>query len=164
VSWSQEVTKSYNGLRKEGEMKKISALVTLLTLCGPAAVPKQLPPSTSIIQLIANPEKYNGQTVTVIGFMTVAFESDMLYLSYEDYEHAVVPNAIWFERNPRIMAASERLDMNYVEIIGTFTTDPVGFGLGRPGVGGIKNISSAVLRSELKHPIAEKFANAHKKH
>jgi hypothetical protein len=145
-------------------MKRISAILIVLTLCGPAAVPKQLSPGISLIQLIANPEKYNGQTVTVIGFMTIAFESDMLYLGYEDYQHAIVPNAVWFERNPRIMADNERLDMNYVQIVGTFTTDTIGFGLGRPGVGGIKTISSAVLNSELKHPIAEKFANAHKKH
>jgi hypothetical protein len=145
-------------------MKKISVLLILLMLCGPTTVPKQLPPYTSIIQLIANPEKYEGQTVTVIGFMTIAFESDMLYLSYEDYQHAIVSNALWFERNPHIMADSERLDLNYVEIVGTFTRDLTGFGLGRPGVGGIRNVTSAVLRSELKHPIAEKFANAHKKH
>jgi len=144
-------------------MRKISVLIILLTLCGPAAVPKQLPPAISIIQLIANPEKYNGQTVTVMGFMTIAFESDMLYLSYEDYQHAIVPNSVWFERNSHIMADSEKLDMNYVEIIGTFTTDTIGFGLGRPGVGGIKNVTSAALRSELKHPVAEKFASAHKK-
>ncbi len=114
-------------------MKKISALLILLILCGQAAGPKQLPPGVSIIQLI-------------------------------DYQHAIVPNAVWFERNPSIMADSERLDMNYVEIVGTFTTDTIGFGLGRPGVGGIKNIRSAVLQSELKHPIAERFANTHKKH
>jgi hypothetical protein len=144
-------------------MRKILVLIVLLTICGPAAVPKQLPPAISIIQLIANPEKYNGQTVTVMGFMTIAFESDMLYLSYEDYQHAIVPNAVWFERNPHIMADSEKLDLNYVEIIGTFTTDTIGFGLGRPGVGGIKNVTSAVLRSELKHPIAERFVGTHKK-
>ena len=145
-------------------MKKISALFILLTLYGPGAVPKQLPPGVSIIQLIANPEKYNGQIVTVIGFMTIAPESDMLYLSHEDYQHAIVPNAVWIERNPHIMADVERLDLNYVEVVGTFTTDTIGFGLGRPGVGGIKSIGSTVLQSELKHPIAEKFANAHKRH
>jgi hypothetical protein len=151
------------GLTKEDEMKRISALIILLALCGSNAIPKQLPPVTSVIQLIANPDKYNGQTVTVAGFMTVAFESDMLYLSYEDYQHVINSNGVWFERNPRIMADSEKLDLNYVQIVGTFTTDTSGFGLGRPGVGGIKNITSAVLHSELKHPIAEKFANAHKK-
>jgi hypothetical protein len=145
-------------------MKRISVLFILLALCGPSAVPKQLSPGISIIQLIANPEKYNGQTVTVTGFMTIAFESDFLYLSYEDYQHAIVSNAVWFERNPHIIADSEKLDMNYVEVVGTFTTDTIGFGLGRPGVGGIKTISNAVLHSELKHPISEKFANAHKKH
>lgn len=145
-------------------MKKFVMLLVLLILCSETAVPKQLPPLVSIIQLIANPEKYDGKTITVIGFMTVAFESDMLYLSHEDFQHAILPNALWFERNPQIMADSEKLDMNYVEVVGTFTTSPLGFGLARPGAGGIKNVSSAVLQSELKHPIAEKFTNAHRKH
>jgi hypothetical protein len=149
---------------KERKVKKFVTLFILLTIYSENAEPKELPPLVSIIQLIASPEKYNEKTIAVIGFMTVAFESDMLYLSSEDYQHAILPNSLWFERNPQIMADSEKLDMNYVELVGTFTTSPLGFGLARPGAGGIKNVRSAVLHSELKHPIAEKFTNAHKKH
>src|SRR5258708_9201518 len=145
-------------------MRKVAIIVVVVLLFSPSIGSMDLPPRVSIIQLIANPEKYDEKTVTLIGFMTIAFESDLLYLNYEDYQHAILPNALWFERNPQIMANSEKLDMNYVEIVGTFTTNPIGFGLARPGVGGIKMIWSSVLQSELKHPVAEKFAKARNKH
>jgi hypothetical protein len=38
-----------------------------------------------LIQLIANPEKWDGKEVRVVGFARFEYEGDALYLSEEDY-------------------------------------------------------------------------------
>jgi hypothetical protein len=52
--------------------------------------------SVSLIQLIANPERYNGKPVRLIGFLRLEFEGDALYLHREDYERGL-PNGIWVD-------------------------------------------------------------------
>ena len=52
--------------------------------------------SVSLVQLISNPEKYNGKPVRLIGFLRLEFEGNALYLHREDYEHSL-PNGIWID-------------------------------------------------------------------
>jgi hypothetical protein len=52
----------------------------------------------SIIELIANPLKYDGKRVQVIGFLRLEFEGNAIYLHQEDFEHAISRNAIWIDR------------------------------------------------------------------
>ena len=48
----------------------------------------------SIINLIANPEKYYGKRVNVSGYLSTEFEGTAIYLSREDFENAIYRNAI----------------------------------------------------------------------
>lgn len=64
------------------------------------ASPKQIEESTktievSIITLIANPEKYYGKKVTIIGYMSAEFEGTAIYLSREDFDNHIYKNSIF---------------------------------------------------------------------
>ncbi len=74
--------------------------------------------SVSIINLIATPEKYNGKTVLVDGFLNLDFEDNALYLHSEDYERALTVNSIIIKvkDDPEL----KKLDKKYVIIQGVF--------------------------------------------
>jgi hypothetical protein len=136
-------------------MKKLIALVCVMALGASAAGQLPGPPVVSMIQLIVNPGKYNGQRISVVGFMHLGNESDLLYFHYEDYLHGLTENAVWFERNPEIMKYAEMLDMNYVLFTGTFVEKRNSDA--RSNSGAITRIERVSLWSELKHPMTEKF-------
>ena len=83
---------------------------------------------TSLITLIANPEKYNNQHVRVIGYLNLEFEGNGLYLHKEDYERAIEKNGLWIDM-PRDSLNSpdiKRCKLNYVLIEGTFDSEDKG--------------------------------------
>ena len=55
------------------------------------------PQSVSLIQLIANPRKYDGRFVRVEGVGCTSFEDTALYLSKDDYRYIVGKNSVWLE-------------------------------------------------------------------
>ena len=48
----------------------------------------------SIIQLLANPEKYDGALITVIGFTLVTDRTSKIYVSHIDYERNIPFNSL----------------------------------------------------------------------
>ena len=76
-------------------MKALAAFVaTLVIAVGAVAAP---PGMISLIQLIATPEKFHGQTVQVTGFCNFEFEGNAIYLHTEDYSGRNTKNAIWVD-------------------------------------------------------------------
>lgn len=71
--------------------------------------------SVSLIQLIANPERYNGKPVRLIGFLRLEFEGNALYLHREDYERGL-PNGIWVDV-PRDLSKNENQILNNQYVI-----------------------------------------------
>jgi hypothetical protein len=51
----------------------------------------------SVLQLIANPQAYEGRKVRLVGFLDLEFEGDALYLHREDFEHNIDENALWID-------------------------------------------------------------------
>ena len=49
----------------------------------------------SIVELLANPDKYDGKRVLVEGFFRNAFEDTGIYLNRESAEYGVSANAVW---------------------------------------------------------------------
>jgi hypothetical protein len=85
----------------------------------------QGPTDASLIQLIANPDKYDGKVVRVIGFVRLEFEGNALYLHREDYESSLSKNAIWIDATPEMMKR-EKFDKKYVLLEGTFDAKQFG--------------------------------------
>ena len=49
----------------------------------------------SIIELIANPARFDGKQVRVTGYLVREFEGDAIYLHRDDYDHAIFRNGLW---------------------------------------------------------------------
>jgi hypothetical protein len=75
----------------------------------------------SILELLANPFRYDGKQVQVIGFLRLEFEGDAIYLHHEDFEYAISKNAIWLDR-PKDFSEKQtsEVDKKYVICEGTF--------------------------------------------
>ena len=125
------------------------AVIASLTACGEKPVRGFPPRDTSLIAVIAQPEKFEGKKIIVKGYYNVDWEISALYPSYELRISAA--NGIWlqtrdskvateFERK-RTTAAIERKTVphgEWVRVVGTFTAREHGHTDRWPGT--LKNI------------------------
>ena len=68
-----------------------------ISALGSCSAATQTAESVSMVQLIATPEKFDGKTIQVVGFLRLEFEGNALYLHREDYDHGIYRNAIWVD-------------------------------------------------------------------
>src|SRR6266404_9792094 len=94
---------------------KLIALLGVITVLLLGHINAQEPTDVTLIQLIANPDKFDGRLIRVIGFLRLEFEGNVLYLHREDYENAILGNGIWVDVTPA-------LTMNYVLPEGVFSS------------------------------------------
>ena len=94
----------------------------------------------TIIQLIATPEKYDGQLVRVIGVGNLEFEGNCISLSKQDLKYGV-GHSIWIELGEKAISYEEAKNFNgeYVIVEGIFDKDDCGHM--DMFCGSIKNIS-----------------------
>jgi hypothetical protein len=94
----------------------------------------------SLVKLIANPEKYDGKTIQIIGYLNLEFEGNAVYLHKEDYEHGLTRNGFWVNfSGPIKEGKSLGSSKKYVIIVGKF--DMKSHGHGSLFGGTIKDIS-----------------------
>lgn len=106
-------------------MKNLFAIVLIIILSGCAS--KNINKSfetqhVSMIQLVANPEKYDGKSVILKGYFIMAFEENVLYFSKQDYDYSISKNGIWIAVNKEFMN-SHNIDPpynGYIAIEGVF--------------------------------------------
>lgn len=84
--------------------------------------------NVSLVKLIANPEKYNGKRIQVIGYLHLEFEGNAIYLHEEDFKRRISANSFWVEFSSKL---TKKRDLNkfndkYVIIIGTFNVNEKG--------------------------------------
>jgi len=101
---------------------KLIVLVCIVTFLLVAPIQAQEPTDVTLIQLIANPEKFDRRLIRVIGFLRLEFEGNVLYLHREDYENAILGDGIWVDVTPAITKQSAKLNMNYVLLEGVFSS------------------------------------------
>jgi len=73
----------------------------------------------SLIQLIANPEKYDGHMVLIEGYVNLEFEGNAVYLSKEDWKHRITKNALWIDIDNK-NKDYQKFNGRYCLIVGTF--------------------------------------------
>jgi hypothetical protein len=105
--------------RKYTLMKTRIALLifTVLSIVQPLAAQTVM---VSLVELIANPKNYDGKVVQVIGFVSIDFEDEAIYLHSDDYKHYVNKNGLWIEITPEIRQKRAEYDQKYVILVGTF--------------------------------------------
>jgi len=94
-------------------MRKLIALFFILTVNSIAYAAS----SVSIIDLISQPEKYDGQEVIVTGFLSLDFEGSGIYLHREDYENSIYKNGLWCDID---VVENKKIDHTYVSLEGIF--------------------------------------------
>jgi len=80
----------------------------------------------SVIQLIADPEKYDGKLVGFVAFLDLEPEHAGLYMHKEDYYHAILDNMLWLRPSEALLRDREKLDQRYVGIVGVFKSGRMG--------------------------------------
>ena len=100
------------------------------------------PTNVTMIQLIATAEKYDGKLIRVIGFLSIEFEGNALYLHQEDYEQNISRDAVWVDIGSEMAKQKEVLNKHYVLLEGTFSANERGH-MGAFG-GAIKDVERAV--------------------
>jgi hypothetical protein len=85
--------------------------------------------NVSLIQLVANPDTYNGKKVRVTGFLRLEEEGNALYLHREDYEMRLMKNGVWID-SPRDMtkAQADAVNNHYAICEGVFRSKWKGYG------------------------------------
>jgi hypothetical protein len=88
------------------------------------AADQQHPPNVvSMIELIANKEKYNGKPVQVSGYLSVRFEDDALYFDENAYEHMFTENALWISIDDKDRADFKTVNHRYGYVTGVFSAN-----------------------------------------
>jgi hypothetical protein len=100
------------------KVMRLAALFVLSLVASHMAVAVQ-PVDVSMIQLIATPEKYQGERVRVLAFLRLEFEGDAVYLHQQDYEQAIYRNGLWIDL-PKTTASGKNLSNQYVLVEGVF--------------------------------------------
>jgi hypothetical protein len=96
-------------------------LVALIPMAGAAQNETAVPHAVSFLELIANPDKFDGQLVSVTGFLGLdPPDGNMLYLHKEDYDNGILLNGIGVEVTKEMWNDREKLDGTYVQIVGIF--------------------------------------------
>jgi len=96
-------------------------------------------PNTSILQLIANPQKFDKKTVRFQGVVNIEFERNGIYLSKEHWENSVTSCGIWLDIDPKLAKSRKWANGKYFIIEGVFHAEDKGhMGL---WMGSISNIT-----------------------
>jgi len=133
---------------------KVAAVVVTFTSFAMAAQ-QQKGLRVSIVQLVATPEKYDGNLVDVVGFLNFGFEGDWLFLHKEDYDNGIDANAVRVERTKDMMRDIEKVHRNYVHIVGVFRQEASNSGFASEGH--IVDVQKCELWSQPEHPRAQRL-------
>jgi len=141
-------------------MKRLSrcfvfGCLLVISKFGPA---QQQGVPTSLIQLIANPERFDGKLVVVHGFLRIGHEKHhgtetVLYLHQEDATHLLGSNAVWVIASEQMIRDHEKIDGMYVMLTGVVRAVS-----GAGGSSGmvIKDVQSCRAWSDPRRPIGLK--------
>jgi hypothetical protein len=81
--------------------------------------------NSSLVQILANRDKYDGKVVQVEGFLHVRFEDKAIYLSKESADYGMTRNGFWVTFDKKAVpyegeVGPKQFDKKYVLIEGRF--------------------------------------------
>lgn len=111
--------------------------IVLLLAFGQKAISEEAL-NVSIVSLISSPEKYNNKTVSTIGYASLEFENDGLFISESDAKNGIGLNSLYLVLSEEELKKYLKFDHTYVLVQGTF--DAANKGHGSLKSGAIKGI------------------------
>jgi len=106
----------------------------------------------SLIQLIVQPEKFDGKPVRFIGFLRIEFEGDAIYLHREDFDHGISNNGVWIHI-PADMTKHQKdeVNMHYVICAGVFKASDRGhMGMFSGAIASVRRLESWSVPSPVR--------------
>lgn len=77
--------------------------------------------SDSMIDIIANKEKFHQKEVVITGYLSTEYEGTAIYFSIDDFKNRNTKNAIYVYFNQEeIVNLEKKIKNGYVQIYGTF--------------------------------------------
>ena len=134
-------------------IRPLFVLFAVITVIGYAKPATQLQ-NVSLLELVVQPEKFDGKTIAVIGYLDVSFDGSLLYVHREDAENWISENAVWVRRTEQMERNRSSLNHKYVKLVGKFK---VGYSqqLGDPP-NGFSEVQSISLWSDPSSPVGLK--------
>ena len=109
------------------------------------------PQEVSLVQLIANPNQYDGKLVRVIGFCRLEFEGNALYLHREDFEMHIHKNGIWLQAGWPVPENLVEMSDEYVIVEAVFSAERKGhFGMWSGSLEQVTRLDRWGPRSEIE--------------
>ncbi|MEZ5405709.1 MAG: hypothetical protein R3F23_05875 [Verrucomicrobiia bacterium] len=109
----------------------------------------------TLLQILAQPEKYHEKEVQIIGYLHLEFEGNGLYLHKEDFDNSILGNMIWINSTKEMIKNLDKLNDKYVIIRGLFDAKNHGhMGLFS---GALSEITRCEVWSDPRKPIREKL-------
>ena len=87
---------------------------------GPQTVPMQ--------QLLAEPQRFEGQRVRTTGFLRLEFEANALYQTRDDFNNTVLQHAVWLDLTNAQLRSLSKLNNGHVVVEGVFSAQYKGHG------------------------------------
>jgi len=103
-------------------MKAMFLALVFLLGCFCRSIYAAEPQFISMVSLVADPQRHDGQFVRVIAFLHLEFEGNVLYLHKEDYERAILPNGVWISLTDQQNMKAKKLSNSYVIVEGLFNS------------------------------------------
>jgi hypothetical protein len=105
----------------------LALLLTSTTTSPRSGIGTRVEAPTSIFQLIATPEKYDGKRVSAVGYLELRNGVGVLYLHREDYDFRLYQNGLKVEFEQKLAQDDEaRFSLQYVYLRGIFDTKDIG--------------------------------------
>lgn len=104
-------------------------LFLLLSLIAPSSLAAQgakMPTFVSMVQLLSNPERYDGKLVRVVGYVWIEPEGAAIYLHKEDKVNSLTKNAIQLSLPEGAVKDKKQLSGYYVLVEGVFDSNDAG--------------------------------------
>jgi len=109
---------------------KIVFILIFFTLGIVRSEPIKEVKNISMIELIANPEKFNGKHVRLIGYSLIKFEVHGVFVSENDAKHSIMKNGLWIVFANIELNKYKKLNEKYILIEGIFDSHKKGhFGM-----------------------------------
>lgn len=89
--------------------------------------------SVTMQQLLAEPQRFEGQRVRTTGFLRLEFEANALYQTRDDFNNTVMQHAVWLDLTNAQLRRLGKLNNGHVVVEGVFTAQYKGNGGKWPG-------------------------------
>ena len=104
----------------------------------------------SLLQIIGSPEKFDGKLVRVVGYCSIVFEGNALYLHKEDYDAMLLPNSVALDFEEATPDKFKSVSKQYCLVEGRYSAPAQRVIMSRGSPTGITRLERRPSRAEIQ--------------